>query len=124
MIYRHQILITGRYQMRFGYEYNPEYSLDNHWQGVSLTEKLLPQYLQEAGYVTGWIGKWHLGAAPEFRPENRGFRETFGFLVVAITLSIRSSIRKRNLAADITVRNTTAPHMPNQPNYERLEFIA
>ena len=30
--------------------------------------------------MTGWIGKWHLGAAAAMRPENRGFQETFGFL--------------------------------------------
>jgi arylsulfatase A-like enzyme len=73
-------LMTGRYQMRIGHEFNPEYNVNDHSIGLSLTEKLLPQFLKEAGYTTGWIGKWHLGAAPEFSPENRGFQETFGFL--------------------------------------------
>jgi arylsulfatase A-like enzyme len=36
--------------------------------------------MKAAGYVTGWIGKWHLGAAPEFAPEKRGFTETYGFI--------------------------------------------
>ena len=73
-------LLTGRYQQRFGHEQNPWYDVNDHREGLPTTEKLLPQFLREAGYVTGWIGKWHLGAAPEFRPENRGFVETFGFL--------------------------------------------
>jgi arylsulfatase A-like enzyme len=73
-------LMTGRYQARFGHEHNPRYAPNNHSEGLPLTEKLLPQFLLEAGYATGWIGKWHLGAAPEFHPENRGFQETFGFL--------------------------------------------
>ena len=73
-------LLTGRYQARFGHEHNPKYNPNNHQEGLPLTETLLPQFLQKAGYATGWIGKWHLGGAPEFRPENRGFRETFGFL--------------------------------------------
>lgn len=73
-------LLTGRYQQRFGHENNPYYDPNNHREGLPTTETLLPQFLKEAGYVTGWIGKWHLGAATEFHPENRGFTETFGFL--------------------------------------------
>jgi arylsulfatase A-like enzyme len=73
-------LLTGRYQMRFGHERNPYYDPTNHREGLSTTETLLPQCLRSAGYATGWIGKWHLGATPEFYPENRGFQETFGFL--------------------------------------------
>lgn len=73
-------LLTGRYQARFGWEHNPPYKPNDHHEGVALTEKFLPEYLKAAGYATGWIGKWHLGAATEFRPENRGFQETFGFL--------------------------------------------
>jgi arylsulfatase A-like enzyme len=73
-------LLTGRYQQRFGHEQNPWYDVSDHREGLPTTETLLPQYLRDAGYVTGWIGKWHLGAAPEFRPEKRGFMETFGFL--------------------------------------------
>ncbi|HEY3899258.1 MAG TPA: sulfatase-like hydrolase/transferase [Chthoniobacter sp.] len=73
-------LMTGRYQARFGHEHNPRYDPNDHREGLPTTEKLLPQFLQAAGYATGWIGKWHLGAAPEFLPENRGFQETFGFI--------------------------------------------
>ena len=73
-------LMTGRYQHRFGHQLNPYYNPDDHKEGLPMSEKLLPEYLGKAGYKTGWIGKWHLGAAPEFRPENRGFAETFGFI--------------------------------------------
>jgi len=73
-------LMTGRYQQRFGHQNNPFYNPDDHREGLPLSEKLLPAFLGQAGYQTGWIGKWHLGAATEFRPENRGFAETFGFI--------------------------------------------
>lgn len=73
-------LMAGRCQQRFGHENNPYYDPNDHREGLPTSEKLLPKFLSEAGYVTGWIGKWHLGAATEFRPENRGFAETFGFL--------------------------------------------
>ena len=73
-------LMTGRYQQRFGHETNPFYDPESHIEGLPMSQKLLPEHLKAAGYVTGWIGKWHLGAAPEFRPINRGFTETFGFI--------------------------------------------
>lgn len=73
-------LMTGRYQQRFGHERNPYYDPSSHSEGLPVGETLLPARLQPAGYVTGWIGKWHLGAAPEFAPQRRGFAETYGFI--------------------------------------------
>ena len=73
-------LLTGRYQHRFGHEQNPFYDPSDPREGLPVSEKLLPEFLRPAGYATGWIGKWHLGAAPEFRPSRRGFSETFGFI--------------------------------------------
>ncbi|MDP3070365.1 MAG: sulfatase-like hydrolase/transferase [Opitutaceae bacterium] len=73
-------LMTGRYQQRFGHENNPYYDPADPKEGLPISERLLPEFLGQAGYTTGWVGKWHLGAAPQFRPENRGFAETFGFI--------------------------------------------
>jgi arylsulfatase A-like enzyme len=68
-------LITGRYQQRFGYYTNAESRI-----GLPLTEKTLADVLKASGYVTGAVGKWHLGAGPDFHPCKRGFDEFFGFL--------------------------------------------
>lgn len=73
-------LMAGRYQQRFGHEFNPVYDPLDPKEGLPLTEKLLPAFLKDAGYVTGWIGKWHLGASPAHTPQARGFKETFGFI--------------------------------------------
>jgi len=73
-------LMTGRYQQRFGHERNPVYDPADRREGLPMTETLLPARLQPAGYTTGWVGKWHLGAAPEFTPQRRGFAETYGFI--------------------------------------------
>ena len=72
--------ITGRYQQRFGYEYNPAFDLTNAEQGLPLTERTLADRLRAAGYATGIVGKWHLGAHPQFHPNRRGFDEFFGLL--------------------------------------------
>jgi arylsulfatase A-like enzyme len=69
-------LLTGRYQQRFGHEFNP--GGDN--QGLPVTESTLANRLKAAGYVTGLVGKWHLGSMPEMHPQQRGFDEFFGFL--------------------------------------------
>lgn len=74
-------LLTGRYQQRFGHEFNPgpaEQAVANF--GLSLKEKTLGDRLKAAGYATGWFGKSHLGYQPEFHPLKRGFDEFFGFL--------------------------------------------
>jgi len=68
-------LMTGRYQTRFGHEFNPSGS-----NGLPLTERTIADRLKAAGYVTGLVGKWHLGAEPQFHPQKRGFDEFYGFL--------------------------------------------
>ena len=72
--------ITSRYQQRFGHEFNPsEHTLDKDI-GLPLDVTTIPQRLKEAGYATGHIGKWHLGASKPYRPWKRGFTDTFSFL--------------------------------------------
>lgn len=73
-------LMTGRYQQRFGHEYNPVYDPLDKAEGLPLGERLLPQLMKGAGYRTGWIGKWHLGSSPDHTPWQRGFDESFGFI--------------------------------------------
>jgi arylsulfatase A-like enzyme len=68
-------LMTGRYQTRFGHEFNPGGN-----SGLPLTERTIADRLKAAGYVTGLVGKWHLGAQSRFHPQQRGFDEFYGFL--------------------------------------------
>jgi arylsulfatase A-like enzyme len=103
-------LLTGRYQQRFGYEFQPHdvyltnrlqyYGFkgfvdsdpwspiymdavprmeDRDRQGLPPTEITLAELLQQHGYATAFIGKWHLGAADFALPCNRGFDYSYGF---------------------------------------------
>jgi arylsulfatase B len=72
-------LMTGRYQHRFGHEFLPEGDPDGN-AGLPVAEITLANAMQDAGYVTGMVGKWHLGAKEEFHPVNRGFDEFYGMV--------------------------------------------
>jgi arylsulfatase A-like enzyme len=74
-------LLTGRYQTRFGYEFNPIGAKNEDPDaGLPVTEKTLADVLVNAGYITGLVGKWHLGGTAKYNPMRRGFDEFFGFM--------------------------------------------
>lgn len=65
-------LMTGRHEFRNGVTHT-----------ILERERLTPkattiaQVLKGAGYSTAIFGKWHLGDEEEYRPDKRGFDETF-----------------------------------------------
>lgn len=73
-------MLTGRYQQRFGHENNPAWLPESTVAGLPLSETTFPTLMKQAGYTTGAVGKWHLGAHPQFHPNKRGFDEYFGAL--------------------------------------------
>ncbi len=73
-------LMTGRYQQRFGHEFNPGPAREaSDSFGLPLSEETLADRMKRLGYRTGLVGKWHLGYKPEYLPTKRGFDEFFGF---------------------------------------------
>jgi arylsulfatase A-like enzyme len=72
--------LTGRYQQRFGHEFNPVWAPEDPKIGLPLSQTTIADALRGAGYTTGMVGKWHQGAHPQFHPNRRGFEEFFGFL--------------------------------------------
>ncbi|XP_027883615.1 arylsulfatase G [Xiphophorus couchianus] len=68
-------ILTGRYGLRNGVTHN--FGV-NSVAGLPLSEVTLAQLLQQAGYYTAVIGKWHLGHNGPYSPNNRGFDYYFG----------------------------------------------
>lgn len=68
-------LLTGRYPIRTGIV-NVLHPGQN--TGIDDLEITMPEMLQEAGYYTGIVGKWHLGDQRRFLPLQHGFNEYFG----------------------------------------------
>ncbi|HOL67191.1 MAG TPA: sulfatase-like hydrolase/transferase, partial [bacterium] len=70
-------LLTGRYPHRTGcIDTFPMHGLDT----LAPDEVTIADLLKRAGYATGLVGKWHLGAIEKkYHPASRGFDEFVGF---------------------------------------------
>ncbi|XP_035889346.1 arylsulfatase G isoform X2 [Phyllostomus discolor] len=68
-------LLTGRLGLRNGVTHNFAVTSVG---GLPLNETTLAEVLQQAGYATGMIGKWHLGHHSSYHPNFRGFDYFFG----------------------------------------------
>lgn len=98
-------LMTGRYSTRFGFEFTPFFKIGPtifRWMdeldpsplpifiddekaremseltqlGMPPSEITIAEVLQQAGYYTAHIGKWHLGSVGDMRPEKQGFDDS------------------------------------------------
>ena len=72
-------IIAGQDSHRFGFYDNPRPVLATD-QGLPAGIMTVPRALQQQGFVTGGIGKWHLGSTPDRHPNTVGFTEWYGFL--------------------------------------------
>ena len=73
-------LLTGRFPLRHGLIRNPAPDSGIDSIGISSDELTLGEILQEEGYATKLVGKWHLGHFEEYFPTRHGFDEYYGIL--------------------------------------------
>ncbi|MGI9472864.1 MAG: sulfatase family protein [Rubripirellula sp.] len=73
-------LLSGRYPHSIGAQFNLPDNGPDTGRGIPVSETLISTVLQDAGYFTGLVGKWHLGFSPQFHPNQRGFDDFYGFL--------------------------------------------
>jgi arylsulfatase A-like enzyme len=74
--------LTGRYQQSFGIYGNPPDVNDPRRENGGLPPGVatIAERLRALGYVTGIVGKWHVGFRPDQHPMRRGFDEFFGVI--------------------------------------------
>jgi arylsulfatase A-like enzyme len=70
-------LLTGRYQYRI--RAGLEEPIANETVGIPGTQATIASMFRDAGYTTALVGKWHLGAAPDYGPIKNGYEHFFGF---------------------------------------------
>jgi len=68
-------LLTGRYPVRSGMV---RVLFPREEAGLPAGEITLAEALQQQGYATAMIGKWHLGDRPEHSPLRHGFDVRYG----------------------------------------------
>ncbi len=73
-------LLSGRFQDLVGVPGVIRTHANNSWGYLAPSARLLPQILQDSGYKTACIGKWHLGLEAPNVPNQRGFDYFKGFL--------------------------------------------
>lgn len=76
-------LLTGAYPVRVGIPrvlapHGINWAKDVWRNGLNPDEETMGELLQQSGYTTALIGKWHLGHAREQLPTNHGFDHFFG----------------------------------------------
>ncbi len=105
------------------------------------TQETFPKLLQQAGYQTAWIGKWHLESAPtgfnywEILPGQGNYhnpdfinatgthRET-GYVTNLITDKAKSWLKETSGKPFFLMVGQKAPHRPWQPNLDKLDLFA
>jgi arylsulfatase A-like enzyme len=91
-------LLTGRYPLRAGI---PNVLGPRSLVGLADEEVTLAELLKAEGYATAMVGKWHLGAHPDFLPVRHGFDRYFGLPY------------SNDMSPD--PRNNPRPHARNHP---------
>lgn len=72
-------IMTGQNPLHHGLLRPPMYGEPGGLDGAIT----MPKILQELGYVTQGVGKWHIGENEASQPQNVGFDDYYGFLSVS-----------------------------------------
>jgi arylsulfatase A-like enzyme len=108
-------LNTGRYQTRFGHEYNEPGPMGRLTFGLPLDQKTIADRMKGLGYKTGAIGKWHLGYSSDRWPMARGYDEFYG------TLANTPFVRATNF---VDSRKSAEPATLTDPNFYTTDAYA
>jgi arylsulfatase A len=114
-------LLTGRHPARMGLVGNmsddPMFAtsgvlLCSADKGLPHSEKTIAQYLEEVGYDSYIVGKWHLGHKCEYLPHTFGFKEYFG-----VPYDIKEGYFEKNFGVCESFTGFICPPVPLQHSY-------
>ena len=71
-------LITGRYQYRLPVGLQEPLGAADLGLPPASEHPTMPSLMQQAGYATTLVGKWHMGGLPKFGPLKSGYDEFYG----------------------------------------------
>nr|XP_037284936.1 arylsulfatase B-like [Rhipicephalus microplus] len=103
-------IMTGRYPIHTGMQHFV--IMMSEPRGLPLNLKILPEWLNDLGYASYILGKWHLGFhKTEYTPTNRGFLSHVGSWGGACeyTTHQRAAIGSNDYGLDFRRNSTLAP---------------
>jgi len=130
--------LTGRYPMRYGLQTMQIQSSSQF--GLPADERTLTSALQQAGYRTALIGKWHLGQNKDYWPQRRGYDYFYGHLAGEIDYFKKTNrqgeldwhrndklVKEEGYAIALLAKDAAsviAKHDPSVPLFLYLSFAA
>ena len=113
-------LMTGRLPIRSGMASDTRRVLfPDSRLGIPSEEITIAEALNDKGYATAAIGKWHLGHLPPFLPTNNGFDSFFGIPYSNDMDRVGGEGTWRELFGDPQTENWNLPLMRNEEIIER-----
>jgi arylsulfatase A len=113
-------LMTGRLPIRSGMCSDKRRVLfPDSGGGIPDSEITLAEALQQQGYATACVGKWHLGHLPQFLPTSNGFDSYFGIPYSNDMDRIAESPKGRESFWKPESRYWNVPLMRNEKELER-----
>lgn len=119
-------LMTGRYPHPMGAQFNLPPNCETIGKGIDVNETFISKILQDKGYYTGALGKWHLGSVTQYHPNNRGFDDFYGFLGGGheyFPEIYREKFEKRKKAGDKVIFEYLHPLEHNGKEVRETEYI-
>ncbi len=113
-------LMTGRLPIRSGMCSSKRRVLfPDSGGGLPADEITIAEALQQRGYKTGCVGKWHLGHLPQFLPTRHGFDSYFGIPYSNDMDRVASAPPYRKLPEQVRSEHYNVPLMRDEAIIQR-----
>jgi arylsulfatase A-like enzyme len=116
-------LITGRWQYRLRGAAEEPLGPTAHIFGLPPDHPTVSSLLHDKGYRTALLGKWHLGAPPNFGPLRSGYDEFFGCISGGLDYFAHTDVRGKPDLWDNEERSTATGYFTDLISDRAVDFI-